>query len=184
MMWFLIPMSLEYCTKWNLKKNVRSNPTMLQKICEALDNYSVNDERDCDALIESKNQLEEELAMIKGSKATVEIFETEDMAEKLKDKERECNDLKKHVSELDQTRQEEREVLKEKLKILGKAAEDKPETATVVSNEVVKILAERNELKLELVKLKQLLAIKEAIEQLRNPTNDGVDVTSTLVSEH
>ncbi|KAF6170932.1 hypothetical protein GIB67_014749 [Kingdonia uniflora] len=60
-------------------------------------------ERDWYALIESKNQLEEELTMNKGNKATVEG--TEDVAKKLKDKEKECDDLKKHVSELDETRQ-------------------------------------------------------------------------------
>ncbi|KAF6152153.1 hypothetical protein GIB67_005799 [Kingdonia uniflora] len=147
-------------------------------------------ERDCDALIESKNQLEEELAMIKGSKATIETFGTEDMAEKVKDKAgiykvgrglRETLTKTKGIlkGELGVSQKE-----KEKLKNLGKTPKDKPETEAVVCNEVVKISSSRDELKLELVKLKQLLAVKEAREQSRNPTNDDVDETITLMSEH
>ncbi|KAF6156267.1 hypothetical protein GIB67_008037 [Kingdonia uniflora] len=189
------------CPPWQ-KPDV-SLKEVLQKLKEELEQYKLvkeeelkelkgvaeklkKKERDFDALIESKNQLEEELAMIKGVKAKVETFGREDMAEKLKDKERECHDLRKHVSKLDEIRefgaaQEERKVLKEKLKNLGKVQEDKPETQAVVRNEVVKNSTELDELKLELVKLKQHLAVKEARVETRNsnnPTNDGFDATT------
>ncbi|KAF6156260.1 hypothetical protein GIB67_008030 [Kingdonia uniflora] len=54
-------------------------------------------ETDCDALIESKNQLEEELAMIK---ATIETFGTENVAEKLKDKHTQNLDLVQDIAVL------------------------------------------------------------------------------------
>ncbi|KAF6165711.1 hypothetical protein GIB67_012608 [Kingdonia uniflora] len=122
------------------------------------------------------------VAMIKGSKATVETFRMENVAEKLKDKAN--TKLEVALETLTKAKgilegelgavQEKREVLKEKLKKLGKVPEDNPETEAVVRNEVLKISAERDELKLELVKLKQLLAITKAREQSRNPINDGV----------
>ncbi|KAF6148374.1 hypothetical protein GIB67_025593 [Kingdonia uniflora] len=71
--------SQEYCTKWRPKKNVNIHHEMLQEIHQALADYSVDDERECDALRMKVNNLNSALQsrkeLEKGNVATNKLKE-------------------------------------------------------------------------------------------------------------